>query len=154
MRSSSSTTSSGWTCSGLVKYHVSRVDLQWTRKVPRLQSGVAVDSSSTTSPEWSCSGRSCDHRRRALSRHYPAALPPHSRPLHAITNNRHSSTPVLQQLHITINFTRLSVTTEVGALYGRPLSADGWEWPGRGRHTLRCQVRVAGWAWSLHEKQT
>ena len=26
--------------------------------------------------------------------------------------------------------------------------------PGRGQHTLRCQVRVAGWVQSLHGKQT
>jgi len=44
-------------------------------------------------------------------------------------------------IYTTINFTKYSVT-EVGAL-----SAAGWEWPVRGRHTLRWEVGMAGWAW-------
>jgi len=39
--------------------------------------------------------------------------------------------------------------TEVGAL-----SAAGMAWSARGRHTLGCEVGVAGWAWSLHGKRT
>jgi len=35
--------------------------------------------------------------------------------------------------------------TEVGAL-----SAAGWAWSARGRHTLRWEVGVADWAWLLH----
>ena len=48
----------------------------------------------------------------------------------------------------TINFTRYSVT-QVDAL-----SAAGWAWSARGRHTLRWEVGVAGWASSLHGRQS
>jgi len=51
-------------------------------------------------------------------------------------------------IYTTINFTSYSVT-EVGAV-----SAAGWAWSARGRHTLRWEVGVAGWVWSLHGKQT
>jgi len=34
------------------------------------------------------------------------------------------------------------------------LAASGWAWSGRGQHTLRCQVLVASWTWSLHGNQT
>jgi len=50
--------------------------------------------------------------------------------------------------YTTINFTRLSVT-EVGVL-----PAAAWGWYGRARHALRCEVGLAGLAWSLHGKQT
>jgi len=39
------------------------------------------------------------------------------------------------------------------APYMGALSAARWTWSGRGLHTLRCRVLVAGWAWSLHVKQ-
>jgi len=55
---------------------------------------------------------------------------------------------VSETTYTTINFTRNSVT-EVSAL-----SAAGWAWSARGRHTLWWEVGVAVWAWSLHGKQT
>ena len=53
--------------------------------------------------------------------------------------------------HLLINGRRLSVT-EVRALYGR-LSCGWLGWVCAWRYTLRWDVGVAGWAWSLHSKQ-
>jgi len=60
----------------------------------------------------------------------------------------HTSLPPIRTYNTTVNITR-NLVTEVGAL-----SATGWAWSARGRHTLRWEVGVAEWAWSLHGKQT
>jgi len=56
--------------------------------------------------------------------------------------------------YTTINFTHEFRNVSVAVTRVGALSAAGWAWSARGRHTLRCQVGVADRAWSLNEKQT
>jgi len=58
---------------------------------------------------------------------------------------------IMNGIYTTINFTRLSVTTEVDALYGRHICSwlgMVWAWS-----SARGWLGVAGSEWSLHESR-
>jgi len=60
---------------------------------------------------------------------------------------------IIVHISTTINFTRLSVTMEVRALYGHLICGwlvVVWGWLTHAMVSSAC----GGWAWSLHGKQT